>query len=304
MCGLPFSAGQNHLTLAAGCNRARALGLLDTLLRQLARRERARAIVFKEFGAEGGPDLDELRQRGYWRADSPPMYELAKPFASFPDYLASLKAHYRTKVRRSQRRFEEAGCRCVRLRDPNAITQAYTPEVHALYEAVVAKSDLKLEVLSRDCFLELTRQLPGRLALTLVYREDRVVACAWDLTDGRECHFLFLGLDYSQNKETDLYFNVVYQELDYAFRSGAEIIHVGQTADAFKTLLGCSGKPLSIYARGVGLILPWLLRKCAGWLFPPRTPLPAHDVFKAEAQVPAPKALSRTVGALRDPRLG
>jgi hypothetical protein len=288
MCGLPFSAGQSHLVFAPGCDRRRALKLLDQLLRQLARCEGASVIVFKEFGAEDCPDLDGLYDLGYWRADSPSMYELAKPFKSFADYCAALKAHYRTNIRRSQRKFDEAGCRVVRLNDPDAIAQVYTPELHCLYEAVVAKSDLKLEVLSREFFLELARQLPGRVNLTLVYRAERIVGFTWELADGREFHFLFMGLDHSENAAADLYFNMVYQAFDLAFRSGAEVVHVGQTADAFKALLGCTGKPRYLYARGVGLLLPWILRKCSGWLLPPRSPLPAHDVFKVE-EAPAPK---------------
>jgi predicted N-acyltransferase len=288
MCGLPFSAGQSHLAFAAGCDRPRALKLLDQLLQELARREEASAIVFKEFGAEDCPDLDGLCRLGYWRADSPPMYELAKPFTSFADYCSALKAHYRSNVRRSQRKFEESGCRVVRLYDPDAIAQVYTPEVHALYEAVVAKSDLKFEVLSREFFLELVRHLPGCVHLTVVYRGERIVGFTWMLACGLESHFLFMGLDHGQNAAADLYFNMVYQSFDLAFRSGAEIVHVGQTADAFKALLGCTGKPRYLYARGLGLVLPWILRKCAGLLFPPRPPLPAHDVFKQE-ETPAPR---------------
>jgi len=215
------------------------------------------------------------------------MYELAKPFKSFAAYREALKAHYRTNVRRSQRRFEEAGCRFVRHADADEIARVYTPEVHALYEAVVGKSDLKLETLSRDFYLELVRQLPGQVTLTAVYRDDRIVGFTWDLAGGREYHFLFLGLDYSQNTEADLYFNLVYQALDTAFQGGAEVIHVGQTADAFKSLLGCTGKPLYLYARGVGPILSWVLRKCAGSLFPPRAAVPGHDVFKTEVEAPA-----------------
>ena len=92
MCGLPFSAGQSHLAFAPGADRPRALAQLDLLLRQLARREGARLIVFKEFGEEQRSDMDGLLERGYVRGDSPPMYELEKPFASFEDYRAALKA--------------------------------------------------------------------------------------------------------------------------------------------------------------------------------------------------------------------
>jgi hypothetical protein len=82
------------------------------------------------------------------------------------------------------------------------------------------------------------------------------------------------------NPECDLYFKIVYQFLDYAFRHGSKRISLGQTADSFKTRLGCSGSARHIYARGTGWLLSWVLRRCTGSLSPPRPIMPAHDVFK------------------------
>ena len=144
-------------------------------------------------------------------------------------------------------------------------------------------SETRLEVLSHHFFLELARQLPGRLALTVAYREDRLIGFTWELIDGPVYHFLFMGLDYSQNIETDLYFNLVYKAMDHAFRSGTRVVHVGQTADGFKSLLGCSGNRRYIYGRGVGPTFSWILRQASGLLFPPRPDLAPHDVFKADA---------------------
>ena len=152
MCGLPFSAGQSHLAFAPGTDRVRVLRLLDALLKRLAQREGASMIVFKEFGEDDRGGMDGLQQFDYWRADSPPMYEMARPFDNFAAYRAALKNHYRARVRRSERKFAEAGCRFVRLEDPLEIAKVYTPEVHAFYEAVVERSEVKLEVLSRSPF--------------------------------------------------------------------------------------------------------------------------------------------------------
>ena len=118
----------------------------------------------------------------------------------------------------------------------------------------------------------MARELPGRVCLTAAYRQNRLIGFAWDLVDGPVFDCLFLGMDYSQNVETDLYFNLVCQSFDYAFRSGAEIVRLGQTSDTFKALLGCTGSPRYFYARGVDARLSWILRKCAGLLFPPRRP--------------------------------
>jgi hypothetical protein len=114
----------------------------------------------------------------------------------------------------------------------------------------------------------------------VVYRHERLIAFAWGLASASEQHGLFLGIDYEHNSACDLYFNVVYQFLDYAFRRGSKHISLGQTADAFKTRLGCSGSARHIYARGAGWLLSWVLPRCAGSLSPPRPIMPANDVFK------------------------
>src|SRR6185437_2741104 len=224
MCGLPFSAGQSHLAFAPDADRARAVLLLDTLLRQLARTHRARLIVFKEFGDDARAYLDPLQERGYCRAPSPASYVMPKSFASLADYCAALKRHYRYNIRSSRQKFERAGCRVVQLEDPEEIRRVYTPEVHRLYEAVVAKADLKLEVLPHSFFHELAAQLPGRATLTVLYRQERLIALAWGLAAGPESHGLFCGIDADHNAECDLYFNVVYQYLDYAYRRGSKLI--------------------------------------------------------------------------------
>ncbi len=296
MCGLPFSAGQSNLAFAPKADRPRLLERLDLLLRKLARRERARLIVFKEFGDEERADMDGLVERGYVRGDSPAMYELAKPLQSFAEYRASLKAHYRTNVKRAQKKFATAGCRFERLTSSAGIEQVYTPQVHRLYEAVVSKSESRLEMLPHRFFLELARQLPGQLALTLAYRKDRLIGFTWELVDGPVYHFLFTGIDYSQSAGTDLYHNLVYEAMDHAFRSGTQMIHVGQTADGFKSLLGCSGTRRYVYARGAGPILSWILRQTSGLLFPPRSVVPPHDVFRAAVPAKAPRMVCQQVG--------
>lgn len=279
-CGLPFSAGQSHLAFAAEADRVRAVQALEVVLQQLVQRYRARLIVFKEFGDEARAYLDPLQQRGYCRGDGPPSYAMPKSFASLSAYCAALKRHYRYNIRTSQQKFERAGCRIVHLEDPAVIRRVYTPDVHRLYEAVVAKTDLKLEVLPHYFFHAFAEQLPGRATLSVVYRQDRPIAFAWGLASDTEHQGLFLGIDYEHNSECDLYFNMVYQFLDYAFQRGSKRISLGQTADCFKTRLGCSGSARYIYARGTGRLLSWLLRRCAGFLLSSRPILPAKDVFK------------------------
>lgn len=296
MCGLPFSAGQSNLTFAPGADRVRVVQVLDTLMRQLARRHGARLVVLKEFGADDREHLAPLIRRGYCSADSAPSYAMSRTFPDLAAYCETLKSHYRSGVRRSLEKFERAGCRVVHLEDPDEIRRVYTPDMHRLYEEVVGKAELKLEVLSHRFFHELVEQLPGRATLTVAYRGERILGFGWALSTGPAFDGLFCGIDYDHNAECDTYFNVIYHSLDHAFRRGSERITLGQTADAFKARLGCTGTPRYIYARGTGPVLSRVLRRSVGFLFPSRQPLPPNDVFKTGAGRLDPRGRDQATG--------
>jgi hypothetical protein len=256
--GLPVSLGQSHLAISADADLDAVVAALDTALEGIAARERAWLVVWKEFDPVGAARLDpSLFARGYRRAESPVMHELEARFANFPDYCAALTSHYAEQIRR-----------------------VYTPDVHRLYEAVVARSTVKLEVLPIEFFRELARQFPDLVSLTAVYDRDRVVAFNWAMMDGRVHHYLFCGLDYAVARDADLYFNLMYGQLDEALRRGPARIEVGQTADAFKARLGCRPTPRYFYVKPRRLATRVALRHGFRFFFPARPPVPAYSVFR------------------------
>jgi predicted N-acyltransferase len=279
--GLPVSRGQSHLAISPDADPEAVLAVLDTALEEIAAREGAWLIVWKEFDPAGTARLDPaLLARGYRRAESPVMHELEARFADFPGYCAALTSHYRNDVRRSERKFRASGFRVVHMHDAEQIRRVYTPDVHRLYEAVVARSTVKLEVLPVEFFRELVRQFPDLVSLTAVYNRDRIVAFNWGMMDGRVHHYLFCGMDYAVARDADLYFNLMYQQLDDALRRGPERIEVGQTADAFKARLGCRPTPRYFYVKPCRLAARLALRPGFRLFFPERPPVPTYAVFR------------------------
>jgi hypothetical protein len=280
--GLPVSLGQSHLVIAPDGDAAAVVAALDSALAEIAARERAWLVVWKEFDAAAAGRLDPpLFARGYRRAASPVMHELDARFTDFGDYCAALTSHYRNDVRRSERKFRASGFRVAHLDDPEEIRRVYTAEVHRLYEAVVAHSTVKLETLPREFFQELVRQLPGQVTLTVVRDRERIVAFNWGMMDGRVHHYLFCGLDYAVAHDADLYFNLMYRQLDDALRRRPERIEVGQTADMFKARLGCRPAPRYFYVKPGRLLTRVALRHGFRFLFPERPAAPTYAVFRA-----------------------
>jgi len=279
--GLPVSLGQSHLVLASGADAAGVTDALGETVEEAAAREGAWLVVWKEFDEAAAARLDPLLfARGYRRAESPVMHELEARFPDFAAYRAALTSHYRNDVRRSERKFRAAGLRVVHLRDPEEIRRIYTTDVHRLYEAVVARATVKLETLPVEFFRELTRRLPSLVSLTAIYDGDRIVAFNWGMMDGPVHHFLFCGMDYSAARDADLYFNLMYHQLDDALRCGPARIEVGQTADMFKARLGCRTSARYFYVKGGRPAARAALARGFRLVFPDRPPVPSYAVFR------------------------
>jgi predicted N-acyltransferase len=279
-CGCPVSTGQSHLRFAPGSDPPAVLRLLDRLMTRVARAEGTRFLVFKEFDEEEVGRSDELTGLGYLRVDSLPMNYFPTRFRDFDHFLASVRSRYRNQIKHSQKKFARSGLRVVHARGAEHLDALFTEDVYRLYLSVLERAEVKLECLPAEFFRELARQFPKESAFTLVKQEERVVAFVCGLFHGDEYLNLFCGLDYGLNEEADLYFNLMFQDVDFALRSGVRLLHVGQTADDFKSRMGCYTRPRYFYIKVRDPLGASLLRAARPWLFPPVLPAPERNLFK------------------------
>ena len=120
-------------------------------------------------------------------------------------------------------------------------------------------------------FRELARQLPDNTVFTYVYREDKIIGFLASLFSETTFHGLFVGLDYSLNSQSELYFNLLYHLVDIALRRRSQAIYVGQTADEIKNYkLGSYQEPMSIYVKGGRWTMRLVLKAAFSAIFPSR----------------------------------
>lgn len=279
-CGCPVSTGESHLRITPGTDPHAVLRQLDRLLIRMARTEGTQFIVFKEFGPEQSVQIDTLPELGYVRADSPPMNCFPARFRDFDQVCASFRSRYRNQLLRSRKKFERSGLRVVHLRGGRGVDALYTEDVHRLYLAVLNRAEVKLECLPAEFFRELARQFADGAAFTLIYQGQRIVAFMCGVFHQDVYLNLFCGFDYELNDETDLYFNLMYEDLDYALRQKVQSIHVGQTANDFKSRMGCFLEPRCFYVKARLSALQPLLRAGSTHLFPPASPIPERNLFR------------------------
>jgi predicted N-acyltransferase len=278
-CGIPVSVGRNQLAMVADDDPSTVVQAIDSVMEEIAGREKVDFLIFKEFSEAESGALGVLARLGYSRAESPVRHIFPSGFTTFPDYCHALKSHYRNDIRRSQKKFQAAGLRVVHLRGELAIGPIYTSEVHRLYRAVVEGAESVLEILPVEFFHELLRRFDEQISLTVIFRDEEIVAFNWALLDGSNSYFLFCGIDYGLNSECDLYFNLMYLSTDDAMRSGATRISVGQTSDSFRARLGCEHEKLFFFVKPRKRAGRIIVRNLIHVLVPDRPPIRSHDVF-------------------------
>lgn len=282
LCGSPVSTGESHLRIAAGADYRALLGQLDRLMVRIARTQRAPFLVFKEFGPQEVVHTDALLERGYLRADSPAMNYFPARFRDFDHFCSSVRSRYRRQLLRSRKKIQRAGLRVVHLRGDEGFDALYTEDVHRLYLAVLNHADITFECLPAQFFRELARQFAEDAVFTVIYQGERVVAFVCGVFDRDNYLNFFCGFDYQLNEETDLYFNLMYEDIDYALRQNVRSLHVGQTANEFKSRVGCYLEPRFFYVKARDPGMQSLVRAGSPYLFPPAPPIVERNLFREE----------------------
>ena len=116
----------------------------------------------------------------------------------------------------------------------------------------------------------------------MICQGERIVAFVCGVFDQDNYFNFFCGFDYQLNKETDLYFNLMYEDLDKALRRNVGSIHVGQTANEFKSRMGCYLQPRFFYVKACDPILQFLVRLGSPFLFLPAPTITERNLFREE----------------------
>lgn len=285
-CGLPISTAGSNLRIVAGADANRVLAAINARIEKISRRRKTWLVVHKEYDPAEAKRLGSMSESGYVRADSLPMNRIVRRHESFDSLLAAMRSHYRYKITKSRKKLSTSGVTVRRTSDPMEVAAGYTPQLHAMYERVTLRSEHRLEVLPREFFLELAARFAGELQLTTLNHGGKVIAFAWSLRHGRIYRNLFIGIDDDQNEESDAYFNLMVEDIAHAISQPVDEVLVGQTADDFKSRLGCTSDPRYLFIKVTnGFIRWWFNRFQASFLTSPPT-TPARDVFRQESLAP------------------
>ncbi|MCG6860693.1 MAG: GNAT family N-acetyltransferase, partial [Chromatiaceae bacterium] len=185
-------------------------------------------------------------------------------FRDFDDFCAHLKSRKRYAIKRSRQKFAASSLRAIQVRGSDGFDRLYSEEVHALF-LEVAQTKKRLHDIPAAFFRELAHQLPQETILTLICDGAQVLAFAISLCTANWYQQLFVGFNHERNAEFDLYFNLFFEAIDYAWRQNVDQLLLGQSSDTFKhQKLAAFQHPRYFYIRPFGalrgILAPYVIK--------------------------------------------
>ena len=258
-------ADEGTVGLVQGVDRRSALHALQLALEAQARSTGAALLVWKDFPASFGADLEWLaRERRLFPLVSFPGTIVDLPMRSKEAYFAALKGTrrhiLRKKLRRSAARVDVS---VEVVQRPDART---LDAVFGLFWQTYEKAKDKFEKLNRR-FFEIVATRPESHFILLRERSSgELIAFMLCFDLGSRVINKFIGIDYRRPREWLLYFRLWDAAVDWALARGAGAIQSGQTGYAPKIETGHRLVPLTNYCAHRNRLLHLIGRACARYI--------------------------------------
>jgi predicted N-acyltransferase len=184
-------------------------------------------------------EADVLAARGWLRRAGWQYHWTNAGFASFDDYLASLRSKRRNQVRREQRELVRQGID-IRSYAGDEIPDALFPRMFELHRATIERLPWGQQYLGAAFFEQARARLRPRLCFIVARRAGEVVAATLKVEKGDTLYGRYWG---AARELRHLHFNVCYYAaIDYCIRRGLRRFEPGAGGE-FKLLRGFDATP-------------------------------------------------------------
>ncbi|MBU2101932.1 MAG: N-acetyltransferase, partial [Candidatus Omnitrophica bacterium] len=169
MCGLPMGQGR----IGVRGEPARVIEVIRVALDEIASREKASLIIFKDFVAAYDSLLAPLTKRGFSKIESLPSTGMKISWKSFDEYLKSLSRVSRDGLKRKYKKTDAAvKIECEEL---GALDESTVSEVYGLYMQTFIKLDMGFEKLTPEFFRHVSVNMPREVKYFLWRIDGKLV---------------------------------------------------------------------------------------------------------------------------------
>lgn len=243
ICGMPIGQGR----MGAIRHQDAVLKVILRRMEQIAGKNKAAILAFKDFDKSYTAMLDPLQKVGFAKFDSLPTTELNVWFKDFEEYVNTLSSANRYDLRRKFRRVD--GHVDIRMEIMDSLDESSLKDVYKLYLDIVAKHDMGFELLPMEFFKNISVNMAGCAKFFLWRIDGKMVAFLFCLVSKDMLIDYYVGLDYSIAYKYHLYFIKFRDVLNWCIKHGIKRYEMGITGYEPKRRLGFDFIPLYIYAK-------------------------------------------------------
>jgi len=257
VCGIPMGQGQIG-NISSSFDVVKAI---QRRMEALARKIHAPIIAFKDFDQSYDKSFAPLLKNGFLKIDSLPMTRLKMDFTDFEDYLKTLSGATRYDLRR---KLKKASSVKIESSMVSALDEGTLNEVYGLYLQAVNEHDMGFEIVPREFFRLISKNMPQEAKFFLWRINGKLAAFVFCLVSEGVLLDYYLGFDYTPAHEYHLYFVKFKEIMNWCLDHGIRTYEMGATGYEPKRRLGFEFVPVYLYVKSRHKILrPFLKGLCA-----------------------------------------
>lgn len=274
-CGTPVALG-NTISYAPDADRRKALDAIVNKMEEVAGESRTGVMLLRDFYEEELRLYDYLKLHNFVRSATMPNTFLKIRWNSFDEYCAALRSHYRCKITHNIKKAREDEVTAEAVINASA----YNHQLYQLWENVYEHAkEFRREKLTPQFFGNIGQYLQERHKI-IVFRKDKKIVCfGFLLVDDYTLRLVFSGMDYQYNKQSAVYFNMLYEVIKLGIGLSKKQIEMGITTYFPKSDLGLENVYLYAYMKHRNPFLSKIISS-AFKLMAPKIPIGCKSVFK------------------------
>lgn len=242
-CGLPMTRGM----IGISRYKEEILKMIVECMENLAKENKAAALVFKDFSAAYDELLQGLLNKEFNRIESMPSTIMNIGFGSFDEYLKTLSSSSREGFKRKLKKIAQGPKFDLEVIDRVSLELSY--QLHELYLQNFRIAQVEFEKLPLDFFFNISRNAPDRSKFFLWKLNGKLVAFAYCLVFEGYLLDYYLGFDYAFSHKYNLYFVRFWDLLNWCMNNKIKVYEMGQNSYEVKRRLGFDLMPLYAYCK-------------------------------------------------------
>ncbi|SHJ08371.1 hypothetical protein SAMN04488508_105238 [Aquimarina spongiae] len=262
VCGNLFSCGEHGFLYDSNKVTAKqAFESLSNALREIRKSENTEKpsfILLKEFWPQSFAESDYIKEHDFreFKIDVNMVVHIEDSWSTFDDYLSSMRTKFRTRAKKVFKKSENIVIRDFGSED----IEQFQKEIDRLYLSVIEKADFKIGKLNASTFKQLKQNLKDAFIFRGYFLNEKLVGFTSSFVLGNVLDANHIGIDYTYNKEYDIYQKMLYDYVDLAITNKAKELRLGRTAEIIKSCVGAKPVEMKLYVRHGNSISNTLLK--------------------------------------------